>query len=525
MEELTKCGEDGSVEILTRAEGKEMGLGKKCIMNVTTNLNEESVSEFETDDAYRELLQNLLDGFVQCNGYSFEGLQIHVDDAGTYSFYTKDYLFAQIVQTEDMIRFINYGVVIGSRNQIMGLGNKSKKKKENIAGRHGEGLKHAALRMLLDGYFVEIFACMKTVNNKKVSYHRFNMKMDNDDMMYFDETKRSPDPKIPWVHFRVDIKKINEPIREFILEKYMLPLKCIRDVKSKSDHGDILYDAEETGRLYANNLFVCKTSACFGYSLLNTKVPRDRNHLEHEDLVVNAAKIWDNETDENKHLLYETLCKHRGRVFESDIVLELNRVKTISVIERYVSHKNGDAIIIKGEHETRFKRQFNLLYYIEKSAWEEVLLEPDYLDRMIAVWETLLWEIPPIQNQPIQCLDFKGIEKITVVDGRSTMIKYAYSPEHGICLNLSAFPSIDEMFQFVAFEVLPAIHPEAYKKHFRAEIINTNDKIIIENERRSSFNNNKNEFHNHKRDRPDAPHGYEWIHVDWIMVETKKIKK
>jgi hypothetical protein len=354
------------------------------------------------------------------------------------------------------------------------------------------------------------------------------LKLNPNDMLLYD-VERLKTKENRTMQFRVKIGTSLPNIRlpMFNLDNYLISRKYIRDITDENDYGDVLFDAEEKGKIYVNNIFVCTNEGmCFGYNFFNIRIPRERNHLEYGRVVGAVARLWDNETDMNKHTLYETL---KSKKCVEAHAIEYMRNETKQFFIQHIIKQTGVDKLIKLEMEKSFKKHFNLKYHIVSDVWAD-LVNQNGLDQFIKTEEEkLLFCLDSVVASKDLLPDFDIFKeakfKIETCRSLTSPIKYAWDETKRLLrINAHVFESVEDAIKFVAFEVLSDIDPEFYKNHLKlaTRILPQHELDLIHNQHKSSVNALPlaNAPKKIKNQRPQAPPGYEWLNLGWVIKAT-----
>lgn len=300
--------------------------------------------------SFRELLQNLVDAAVEANdASSYTGLEIVEGKRNNATeevicFHNGKVRLAEIVAVDQTtqaapayfqygyeanvdavptkageygtLSFINYGVVIGSIAQVLAIGNSSKHGVDNQVGRHGEGLKRAALGLLAAGDGMSIYFATDGFTSPPVAQvlsfyigadvgstthgvlcaKRISVKAEEigasvDTKMRFHVTVYYP--KRPYRAAYTSKEIFPKPIHYgFKMSNYLLDRALIRNRHfTGADHGFVIPNG--SGRVYVWNFHVFDDPnwLAFSYNLFAI-IGRDRDNMNHKVLVEYIAGIW-----------------------------------------------------------------------------------------------------------------------------------------------------------------------------------------------------------------------------------------
>lgn len=274
------------------------GCGRKKPLNLSVNALETRGRSFGPREAFREILQNLIDGVVQANDDSYNGLDVTVNEQnGSTYFHTDKNLFGMVTETDDKIVFTNYGPYIESIDQVIQFGASKKTASRNQVGQHGEGLNRAALRFLLMGFKVNVTVPVFQEGTRHARVWKLTFTTEKGELM-LTRTPRTAEKKALGPHrFEVLISKgttLGGPKRYFDIREHMIRNTKLLHAPNCGPRVGSLLDPGERGNLYVWHFFVCKTKhALYGYDLLNVDyISRDRDWVDGEDAVRGIAAIW-----------------------------------------------------------------------------------------------------------------------------------------------------------------------------------------------------------------------------------------
>jgi hypothetical protein len=265
-------------------------------------LNAKAASKIRTESAYREILQNLVDGVVEANGESFFGIKVtRVTRKGkdVVLFHTDTHILGEIVVETNKISFVNMGPKIRSVEQILQFGASEKESKKNQAGQHGEGLKRAALKFLSRGFRVEAFFAIDVDQETEFRHLTFKMS-DKHKCLAFSLAPVNPFERFSgsadYHRFEVVIQTGSQ-VPVFDIEAFMLiKEEHLRGPRTQEDQGSILFGETERGEVYVWHFFVAAfEKMLFGYDLFLQTITRDRDNIRTESLCESIAAIWSQE--------------------------------------------------------------------------------------------------------------------------------------------------------------------------------------------------------------------------------------
>jgi len=283
----------GRIEVYDPAE-RSGGKNNKPLF-----LNKEAVRKMPLKNAYREVLQNLVDAVVEANGESFSGIKItktlrHGNKVTC--FHTDQHILGEIVEDPKKITFVNMGPIISNVNQIIQIGASEKHLKANQAGQHGEGLKRAALKFLTSGYRVEAFFAIEVDQQTEFRHLTFKLSDKHKCLAYslssvnpFERFKDSADEH----RFELIIRS-GDAIPEFNINDFMIDKPAlIRGAVNDKDNGSVILDKECKGEVYIWHFFVCSYKRLyFGYDFFMNNITRDRDNINYDDLCKSIANVW-----------------------------------------------------------------------------------------------------------------------------------------------------------------------------------------------------------------------------------------
>ena len=262
-------------------------------LNLSVHALETRGHKFTLRDAFREILQNTIDGVVQANGNSHEGLQVACGDS--IRFHNGKYMFGYITETDTQIKFVNYGPHITNIHHVINFGASQKKSRSQV-GQHGEGLKRAALCFLLDDFEIHAIVPINQKGTRKAHLWRLQFTVKDDELFVSCTPKTSKKQDLGYHRFEVTIEKgiHRGPGRLFRISDYMIKdLALLREPNSGPAIGSLLI--KEPGALYVwhFNVVPKKAPSLYGYDLLNVDhISRDRNWVDRDDAVTGIAAIW-----------------------------------------------------------------------------------------------------------------------------------------------------------------------------------------------------------------------------------------
>lgn len=264
-----------------------------------------------TEHAFYELSQNLMDGVVECNGGTFNTVDIRKNDdcnAHLIEFFNESTRLAQIIQTPSSITFCNFDIVLDNLHPLTKMGWTSKRGKTFQSGQHGEGFKRATLRLLLERLHVRVVCLV----GKEWLELKFDLNEKEQCMSYIVKKGIEAGPRpclcvtVSW-----DTPEQKPPL---LLNKWILSASAVvRDQVDESDPGTLLNGPAYNGNLYHWHLFIKHIPYMrFGYDCFMSSVPRDRHIVQADQVLHYVAAIASRsileEDGVGASLFYEEIC-------------------------------------------------------------------------------------------------------------------------------------------------------------------------------------------------------------------------
>ena len=182
----------------------------------------------------------------------------------------------------DTVRFCNEGCTLP--HEALLLGYSSKREREDLAGKWGEGLKLGILALLRSGHEVKIRSGSEVWIPAIVDSEKFKAKV-----LAFDINGGRKDEK----RVRVEVSGITKEEWEELKQRFLFlcPPKD-KDIVRIPYEGDLLLGDKYQGRLYVKGIYVeFKPEMMFGYNFLGANTDRDRKMVEEWDLKYHAKSL------------------------------------------------------------------------------------------------------------------------------------------------------------------------------------------------------------------------------------------
>jgi hypothetical protein len=224
--------------------------------------------------------------------------------------------FIRYREKEGDLEFTNFGAKLS--RETLDLGVTSKRKKDHLAGTHGEGFKVASLVMVRSGYQVRYEASSYywsfTLGGKDGRHLYCNIspisdnKLEKQKKEHFDGVSKGSLRKLKannWEDVTVRIGRVYGPYwggkitREEFMAWTTVSLDLDRPLKSiEVAYGTLILDEAFGNKIYLKGLLLDGNSSAkkfkFGYNLLDGHVNRDRQRLTNpQDEAKVLANIWE----------------------------------------------------------------------------------------------------------------------------------------------------------------------------------------------------------------------------------------
>jgi hypothetical protein len=312
--------------------------------------------------AYRELLQNMVDGIVEANGGKFEGIKIKRRVEGsveTTVFYTDTHIMGEIVEKPQCVSFVNMAPRITALEQIIHFGGSQKHLVKNQVGQHGEGLKRAALKFLLAGCQVQVWFPISMYEGTRTEFRHLIFMQDGQlfNLAYKYESV-PPFERVPGMcdfhRFQVNVSTYSptEFVPQFNIYQYMLDEQFICDPTNDS-LGTVLFEDKYAHQVYVYHFRVCGyTNLLFGYDFFLRRVGRDRDNLPFDQTCLNVARVWNQliETDADAAEIFYDRVLMNANIKPNTVEIQLFRIFSRKAVETlYNLYKTREA----GTHPIR----------------------------------------------------------------------------------------------------------------------------------------------------------------------------
>lgn len=208
-------------------------------------------------EAVRELIQNAQDAAVDGNPMT-------------------------VRHTGDKLIIVNEGVVLPRK--VLLLGNTAKEFRQDLAGKHGEGLKLAMLVAAREGIELTIrngpeVWTPKIVTSKQLAGERV--------LAVEVDTGRKPEPR-----FRVELAGVDAGTWEEMKWRFLSVTPRPDNEVVRTSRGSVLLGPKDKGRLFVKGIYVCNNPLlAFGYDFKEADLDRDRRVVDDYDTAANAREI------------------------------------------------------------------------------------------------------------------------------------------------------------------------------------------------------------------------------------------
>lgn len=289
-------------------------------VNQSLLLNENAVRNMALDSAYREILQNQMDGMVEANDESFVNFHITKGvkrgSSTVTVFHTSTHILGEIVMDSDKISFVNMGPNIDTIGQVLHFGASQKHNVANQAGQHGEGLKRAALKFLNCGYRVDVYFAIELDQQTEFRHLIFKIK-DKENCLAYSLSPINPSERVKggkdFHRFEVIIRTGNK-VPAFDIDRFMVKdPSLIRGAVNANDKGSLILDPRESGKIYVWHFFVFREAKVhFGYDFFLATISRDRDNVSNTTLCKSIATVWSQAIMQNAEM---------AKLFYTDFVM------------------------------------------------------------------------------------------------------------------------------------------------------------------------------------------------------------
>jgi hypothetical protein len=180
------------------------------------------------------------------------------------------------------VRIENEGAVLPHEALLFGFS--TKREREDLIGKFGEGLKLGVLALVRAGYPVKIRSGSEVWTPEIVQSDKFNAKV-----LAFDIQGGRKDEK----RVRVEVGNIDKETWDKLKLKILFLGKLKDTDVVHAYHGDLLLDEEMKGQLYVKGIWVqSKPDMLYGYNFNDATLDRDRRMIESYDLNYKAKSIY-----------------------------------------------------------------------------------------------------------------------------------------------------------------------------------------------------------------------------------------
>ena len=417
------------------------------------NLNRGHVREMSTYAAWREILQNLIDAVTEANGESFVGLKSKSGpNRGAKSvlcFYTDKHILGEIVESHKTISFSNFGPNVRSIESILQFGASEKHTKRNQGGKFGEGLKRAALKLLLKGFKVDLFLAL--TEDDETTFRHLIFKLNNNDelcysMSYFKPTERYKGAN-DYHRFEVIVSGLADNAKSFDIGEYMLNnVALIRDVRDANDYGIILLN-DHAGDVYVWHFYVENYDyMMFGYDLFLGDIARDRNNVNVDTLRKSIAGIWSYAIVEDAQLAKFFLDKVVMNQQTTEIMYEVAALRLISkqaiqVLLSMLDLKGRRPICKDDEDDLYPKYDESHFVVVPKHAEATFVRVLGPLDKYLDALSQSFRKMPSVKLETDAQSHLSDTFSLIVVGDMNLPLHYDYDePTSILCLNARHVP-------------------------------------------------------------------------------------
>jgi hypothetical protein len=349
------------------------------------NTHIDHVPEMYVQDALRELTQNLVDEVAKRNGErrkernpTLKGLKIarsSVRGASVTVFHDDHVRYAEIVKKEREIRFINFGTVISSVEDLTRYGKTTKRDVSNQIGQHGEGFCHAMLVFARNDINVHCKGFFRE-SQTEVSMRGYHFKLNDSGHLFRKPVAYRQADRKEFSHFEVVLTLddriliyVDEDIEKFSIFDFIVPPESIRDRSSSSeDAGFVIFDETQSGRLFNYNFLVEELdNVKFGYNFFFSKISRDRNVLSSKSIIQGIAECWS-----------KLICESSDR---ADAFLELISDERVIYFEHHAIE--GLSLPAKNKLADAFQRKYGFKYPVDATEKSDYFINPIEVSKMV----------------------------------------------------------------------------------------------------------------------------------------------
>ena len=241
------------------------------ILNESLNINRRAVKRMSLSNAWREVLQNLVDAIVEANGDSFVGIRMTREqrprNVTATVFHTDEFILGEIVENKNSICFVNMAPNIGSVEQLIHIGASEKEALNNQAGQHGEGLKRAAMKFIDAGYRMKLTFPLYVEGQTEIRKLKFQFSEKHGCLAY-SLTPVAPKDRVKNDKHRFELTiETGDQVPVFDVFDFLInEPELIRDVLDPSDSGSLVLSADKKGQVYVWHFYVVTyKNMVFGY--------------------------------------------------------------------------------------------------------------------------------------------------------------------------------------------------------------------------------------------------------------------
>jgi hypothetical protein len=539
-------------------------------LNKPLLLNRSAVKNMPVEDSYREILQNVFDAMVEVNGHRSNGIkrtQYTTPEGGCVTvFHTDTHILGEIVQTQTRVSFVNMGPRIDSLSQIIQTGASKKDTIPNQAGQHGEGLKRAALKLLTQGYQIDVWFPL-CISNDDMAEDDDDANDDGDAFrtemrhlvftlhpklrcLAYTLTEYRPTERYKGAgdfhRFQVDVSA-GEKVPVFDLDRYMLPEALIKDPAADGSPGYVLLSKDaRRNSVYVWHFYVVSYVELFySYDMFMPRVARDRNYVPYKKLCEYVAKIWSKtieEDEESAERFYNDILMMKEDVEPNTIeLISLPLFSKIAAQRLYnVFRTKNPKRPVKAADWHKLTDQFDQRFFTivpphAMVAFDLVLLPLDtYLSNAVNEFKAQHDDINAIRLSPPPLAP----RQLCVVYRPQCPVKYASVLVEDQVIILINLPPYDweSFWNIVLFDHLPKIYGSCFGEYFNGlriatELIEQQKKALLpsppaaaavivyadsdeeEEEERDTSN---------KRPAPVLPEGFEFYSGPPLIVKKQK---